>query len=276
MVRWCAAAVAASLLATCLLTAGNAAAQDGVLRPLCPDRPSKGTGPCTVDAGHLQIEADVFAGAWNHQGGSSVDSFTWFNPTLKYGLTDDIDIEINVPPLVSLRQSDTASGTTQRNSGVGDLYLRAKANLTGNRDAGWNVAIEPFLKAPTARAPIGNDAWEGGLLVPLAANLSDRWAIGITPEIDRVENGAGAGGHTAIAGSVGLTRAMGRGVSLTGEVWSAVDFDPAGATRRSSLDFAVAWTSAGHENLQLDTGVNLGLNRNTNDVEAYVGIARRF
>ena len=265
-----------AVFAAATLTAGQAAAQDGALRPLCPDRPAKGTGACTVDAGHVQIEADIFAGSWNRQGGVSDDSFTWLNPTFKYGLTDTIDVELTIPPIVQVRQHDSATGVTDKHSGAGDLYLRVKANLTGNRDSGWNVAVEPFLKAPTAHAPIGNGAWEGGVLLPFGTNLNDRWSVGVTPEVDVVENGAGGGSHTAIAGSVGLTRAMGAGVSLTGELWSGADFDPLGTTRQYSLDFALAWVPAGHENLQFDTGVNLGLNRDTDDVEAYVGVAKRF
>jgi hypothetical protein len=262
--------------ALALLVAGQAAAQDSGLRDICPDRPTKGTAPCTVDQGHLQLEADFFAGSWNRDGGISEHDFTYANPTLKYGLTDSFDIEVNLPPMQTVRVHDDATGETDSHSGIGDLTLRAKWSLTANRDKGWNFAIEPFLKAPVAHAPIGNGAWEGGLLVPFAGNLNDKWSIDITPELDVVEDGAGGGRHTALAGSVGLTRAMGAGVSLTGELWTATDFDPLGTTQQYSADFAVAWTPFGRKDLQLDTGVNLGLNRQTDDVEAYVGIARRF
>ena len=30
------------------------------LRALCTDRPTKSTGPCTVDAGHWQVESDIY------------------------------------------------------------------------------------------------------------------------------------------------------------------------------------------------------------------------
>ncbi len=32
----------------------------GELRSLCTDRPTKSTGPCTVDAGHWQVESDIY------------------------------------------------------------------------------------------------------------------------------------------------------------------------------------------------------------------------
>jgi hypothetical protein len=259
-----------------LAMAGRASADDGGLRDICPDRPTKGTAPCTVDKGHLQLEADFFAGGWNRDGGVSEHDFTYANPTLKYGLTDSFDIEVNLPPMQSVSIHDDATGQTTRNSGIGDMTFRAKWSLTANRSQGWNFAIEPFLKAPVAHAPIGNGAWEGGVLAPFAGNLNDKWSVDITPELDVVEDGAGGGRHTALAGSVGLTRAMGAGVSLTGELWTVTDFDPLGTSHQYSADFAVAWTPFGRKDLQLDTGVNLGLNRATDDVEAYVGIAKRF
>lgn len=261
------------LAALILAAAGPAWASD--LRDLCPDRPSKGTSPCTVDRSHLQLEADILDATWARQGGTSSDSFVWANPTLKYGLTDSLDIEVNIPPLVRLRSHDDAAGTTQRSAGIGDLTVAMKANLTGNRP-GWGVALLPFVKAPIAHQPIGDGAWEGGLLVPIAGDIGHGWSLDLTPEVDVVEDGAGGGHHAVAAGSLGLSHGLGAGVSGTVEVWSQADFDPAGTTRRYSFDLALAWVPGRQPNLQFDGGVNLGLNRETPDVEAYVGITRRF
>lgn len=275
-------ALAAGLALSFVALAGRAAAQDsstqelGALRDLCPDRPSKGTSPCTVDPGHIQIESGLFDGTWDRQGGVSNDSFVYASTLLKYGLTSDIDVEAGWAPLVVQRSHDRASNTTLTDSSVGDLYLRAKFNLTGNRDSGWNFALDPYVKEPVAHAPIGNGAWEGGVVAPLATNLSKDWSIDITPEFDVVENGAGDGRHTALAGSVGLTRALNGGVSVTGELWTAVDFDPVATTHQYSFDLALAWVPPKLKYLQLDTGVNLGLNRETPDVEVYVGVSRKF
>ncbi len=46
------------LAVAAFLIAGSAQAAE-TLRDLCPDRPAKGTAPCTVDAGHLQLEMDA-------------------------------------------------------------------------------------------------------------------------------------------------------------------------------------------------------------------------
>ena len=153
--------------------------------------------------------------------------------------------------------------------------FKEKADLTGARE-GWNVALMPYVKAPIARRPIGNRAWEGGVLVPIDGGLGEGWSIDLTPELDVVADEAGGGHHLALANVVGVDRDLGGGVTATAELWGQVDFDPAGTTRQYSFDLALAWIPARQPNLQFDGGVNFGLNRETPDVEVYVGISRRF
>ena len=91
---------AVSLLLT-LFLATAAYAQE--LRPLCPDRPSKGTSACTVDAGHVQLEADVANLTHDSAGGIATDTWVVANPTLKFGLTDSFDLEANLAPYAHVR-----------------------------------------------------------------------------------------------------------------------------------------------------------------------------
>lgn len=258
----------ACALGALLLAAGAARAE--TLRDICPDRPAKGSAPCTVDAGHWQLEVDLADVTRDNQPGLRTTTSLIASPQLKYGLTDSLDLEAAISPYV--RQSSRPGGAA---SGVGDLYLKAKANLTGNGD-GWNVALIPYLKAPTAKHDIGNGAWEGGVLIPFAGPLPGGWSLDVTPEVDALENQSGAGRHTAVSGSVGLTHALGGGVSATGELWAAKDYDPSGHSRQASGDLALAWVPKNRPNLQWDLGVNLGLNHQTPDVQAYLGVARRF
>ena len=53
-------------------------------------------------------------------------------------------------------------------------------------------------------------------------------------------------------------------------------FDPTGATAQYSFDLDGAWQPAGNSNLQLDGGVNFGLNHNTPDTQFYLGVSQRF
>ena len=262
-----------------VLGAGACWAKDapapGALRPLCPDRPSKGTSACTVDQGHLQLETDLFNGTWDRSGGVSTDTYLFTNPTLKFGVTDAFDIEANIVPYAQVRTVDHNAGTSSTASGVGDLYLRGKLDFAGNHGGNLGLAVEGFVKAPTAPLGVGDGAWEGGALVPFSYSLPHGWSLGVTPEADVVLNASGAGRHLALLLPVGLSHAVGPLLG-TVEVWTAQDFDPSGTGRQYSLDFAAAWQPAKAPDLQIDGGVNLGLNSATPDVQVYVGLARRF
>ena len=63
-------------------------------------------------------------------------------------------------------------------------------------------------------------------------------------------------------------------VTVSGEVWGDWNYDPSGTVRQYSADVAVAWQM--RKDLQLDGGLNFGLNRQTPGVQAYVGVSQRF
>src|SRR5438477_12745468 len=75
---------------------------DNALRPFCTDRPTKGTGPCTVDAGHLQIESDLFNATLQNSDGAVTDTYLYTNPNLKLGITENLDVELNVSSYVEV------------------------------------------------------------------------------------------------------------------------------------------------------------------------------
>jgi len=267
----------AALAAMAVLGPGAGAAQAGpapaALRPLCPDRPGKATAPCTVDEGHWQLEIDAADYTRQASAGGAAETWVLAGPQLKYGVTDALDLEASLAPFTRVRPGPGAGGRGA--SGIGDLYLRAKLNLAGNAGGALGLAIEPYVKAPTAREGIGDGAWEGGLLVPVSVSLPHGWSLGVTPEADLLRDGAGHGRHLALQLPVGLGHAVG---PLAGsvELWTQQEFDPAGAVRQYSVDLAAAWTPAGQPELQLDAGANLGLNASTPDLQVYVGASRRF
>ncbi|HEY4125663.1 MAG TPA: transporter [Rhizomicrobium sp.] len=263
-------ALAGALIA--LFAAGPAWADDAELRDLCPDRPGKGTSACTVDAGHFQLEVDAFDGTFQRQDGVTTDTYFVANPTVKFGVTDNWDIEANIAPFEYIRVHD-ASGT-QTESGIGDLFLRSKLNVTGNDGGAWGIALEPFLKIPTARSAIGNGAVEGGMLAPLSLDLGSGWSLGSTPEVDILKDESGGGYHADIINVLGIGRAFDGGVTLGAEAWSSSDLEPGGSTQSYSFDLDIAWQP--ESDTQLDGGINLGLNRVTPGAQVYLGVSRRF
>jgi hypothetical protein len=249
---------------------------DADLRSFCTDRPTKSTGPCTVDAGHFQYESDVFNVTYDTSGGADTTTVLYTNPTLKLGLTNTIDAEINIAPWETITSKDRATGRTTRASGVGDLFLRLKANLVGDDGGNLAVALVPYVKIPTAPIGVGNGAVEGGLIVPIQVNLPANWSLTIDPEGDVLKNAVGDGDHFNVSGLLSFSRPLSKTVTLSLEVWSDVNFDRGGTVTQASFDLGAAWIPAAHPNFQLDGGVNLGLNNQTPAAQAYVGVSQRF
>ena len=238
--------------------------------PICTDRPTKSTGTCTADAGHLQLEADLASYSELSLDGTRTETLLLLNPTLKYGLTPRLDVELNVPAWTQTRTHD-ASGTSTV-QGSGDLSLKFKQKLyTGPV---LELALMPVVKAPTAAHAVGNGAWEGGVLLPVVAKLSEEWSLNLSPELDVLANASGGGHHVNTAQLVNLGRTFPHDVTLSIELWADWDRDPTGSQRQVSFDLGAAWLLS--PSLQLDGGVNLGLNRLTPGVQAYLGISQRF
>ena len=240
--------------------------------PICADRPTKGTGTCTVPAGHWQIETALID--WSHSDSHGVRSdFTAIGASLlKFGISGNADVELGFAPYEISRLREP--GGTERNSGFGDMLVRSKIRLTAD-DAPVQIAVDPFVKMPTAGHDLGNGKVEAGLTVPVALALgSGPLSLAFAPEMDWRGDGDGAGRHAAMVQLVDVGMAASPRLSLTAELWAQWDWDPAGTARQYSADGAVAYLLS--NSVQLDAGANFGLNRNTPDVELYAGVSKRF
>ena len=154
------------------------------------------------------------------------------------------------------------------------MPVRPVSSVT-SADAPVQVDALPFVKIPTAKHSIGNGKWEAGFLLPIGYSIpKSQLALALTPEVDWVADSAGNGHHAAMAQVASLGWAVTDKLSLSAEVWGAWDWDPAGTTRQASVDGSAAYLVS--NDVQLDAGTNVGLNRNTPDVELYGGVSFRF
>jgi hypothetical protein len=248
---------------------------DSALRSFAPDRPAKGTGPTTVDAGRVVVEMEALNYA--RQKSNGVQATTWIgpNPTIKIGLTNQVDFQVNWAPFQQVKIHDSAAGTTDRFSGGTDLFLRSKINLWGNEGTGKTAfAIVPFVKLGTAPENLGNKSTEGGVILPYSLNLGNDISLAFTSEVDYLRNTVGRSYHVGYVNSIGLSGPIVKDVTLTGELWSSINRDPARTISQYSVDLALAW--AAKPNLQFDIGANFGLNHDTPALQIYTGVARRF
>ena len=239
--------------------------------PICPDRPSKGTGTCTVPAGQWQIETGLVD--WTHDKSDGVtDEFVALGASLiKYGVDDRIDVEVGVVPFQTMRVH--GGGVSDRMSGIGDLVVRSKVRLTGE-DAKVSIAVDPFVKIPTARHNLGDGKVEAGMTVPVGVSLGGPLSLGFAPELDWRADADGHGHHAAMVQLIDLGIAASSKLSLTAELWRQWDWDPAGTGKQASADGAVAYLVS--NSLQIDGGANFGLNRTTPNLELYAGVSARF
>jgi len=240
--------------------------------PICAARPGKSTPACTVPAGRFQVEAGLADWSLEDSRGERDTSLVVGETTFKYGLTDRSDIEVDVTPWQRL--TSRADGVRGRASGFGDVTVAYKQQLTSN-EAAIQVALEPVVKIPTATRSLGNGKWEAGLLIPVGYVIaSTPLSLGATPELDWVADGDGHGHHAAMAQVIGLGWAASDKVGLSAELWGQWDWDPAGTMRQYSADASLAFLPS--NDVQLDAGANVGLNRQTPDLELYAGVSKRF
>ena len=238
--------------------------------PICTDRPTKANAICTVPKGSFQLETSALGWTLTKAGGAKSSTVYMGQSILKYGLTDRSDVQLGFTPYVRIRNS----GASADHTGVGDIIVRYKHRVSA-QDSPVQVDLLPFVKIPTAKQGIGNRRMEGGLAAPISFGLGSGVTATLGPEVDLLADGDGqrpASGDWSISS---ICRRPSRPrLTLIGELWSNLSFDPAGTIKQASADAAVAYAISG--SMQLDAGVNAGLTSDTPDIELYAGVSLRF
>lgn len=238
---------------------------------ICTDRPTRANGACTVPKGMVQIEADLFGWQTSQRGGERVDVLVFGAPTIKYGLSDSSDIQLNWSPYSRARSRDGA-GVVRTDEGIGDVTLRFKQRLTVP-GGDWQVALLPFVKLPTAASSIGNGKVEGGLAIPVNYSIDGGWTLTLGPQLDLLADRDGQGRHLGVTGLVNIGKQIGR-FTLYNEIWTSQAFDPSGTVSLWSYDVALAFLPV--PAWQIDVGANIGLNKATPDLYGYLGVSTFF
>jgi hypothetical protein len=253
-----------------LVAASPAVAQDE--EPICADRPGLSTPTCTVPAGMIQVETTIADWIKDRSGGVRTEELTVGETAFKYGVTDRLHIELSLVPYTRVRTRDGDERETL--SGFGDMGIAAKYKVTGD-DAPVQLALYPFVKIPTAKRPVGNGEIEGGILIPIGYAIpGSNLSLVLGPELALVADEDGSGHHLAMAQVVGIGFPLAPRLSASAEILGSWDWDPAGTVRQYTAGMSAAYLLS--NDVQIDAGVNLGLNRATSDVEIYSGVAFRF
>ena len=258
-------------MAVLLVGAAPALAEE---RDYCPARPGLGTPACTIAPGHVSVETALVDWKLDDTTDSRVDTVTYGDTLVRVGITDIIEAEIGLTPYGHVRTRDKTIRAVTRDGGVGDLFLGAKVNLHNPDGSGFSIAALPFATAPTGGAALGAGDWGAGFLLPMSVDIGHSLSLQLTPEVDAAVNGSRVGRHVAYSAVLGLGFPIAKTLTGTVELQGLQDDDPGGAKTQAFASASLAWLPK--PDLQLDLGGVAGLNRDSADVELYVGISRRF
>jgi hypothetical protein len=244
---------------------------DADLRSFNTDRPPKANSPYTVDAGHFQYETDIAVFGYGDTDGVRTQAWTVVDPTLKLGLTNTIDAELQITPYESVVAKSAANTTSV--SGVGDTVARLKINVLGDDHGVIAVALLPYVKLPTAQSGLGNGRVEGGLILPISFSAPGGFTVIVMPEGDYLKDTAVSGYHAAFDFLINVSHPLDKRWTVYTEAFTTQSFR---AQEKPIYTLDEALTCALTPNLQLDFGGNFSLNGVAPRAQFYMGLSQRF
>ncbi len=248
------------------------------LRDMDTDRPNVTNTPHTIDAGHWQIETGIMDYSYYHSSSSGEnersDDFALGQFNLRLGVSSNLEFNVVVDAYKTDRE--ISDHTTIRAHGLGDTIVGGKLNLWGNEggnEVGYTaMAIQPQFKFPTARNDIGNGRFEFSVAVPFLANLPAGFHLGLQPGGSYERNSSNTGYVTGFPASVSVDRVILGNLDVYLEYASDLSTEKH-VTAPQTIDLGGTYPLT--KNLVLDAGVNVGLNRASNNVEVLIGISIR-
>ncbi|HYP17970.1 MAG TPA: transporter [Opitutus sp.] len=218
--------------------------------------------PETVKPGKFLLEMDGLSLTFDRDrsAGERFEAIGIASALIMTGITDDLDVQVGLDCF--RRETYVSSGTRDSRSGLGDLTLRAKYTVWRARDGGAAAAVIPYVKAPTSNGGLGNDAVEGGLIVPWSTQTAGGFVPGAMLVCDIVRNDADDGYESQWALTAYVEREVLQGITAYAEL--IFQTDPGTASRAAGEAGAGARSRLG-EHIELDYQILRGLNGRASD-----------
>jgi hypothetical protein len=237
------------------------------MRDLSADRPDLTESPYSVDAGHFQVEMDAYLFSRDDLDLVRSDASGAGVVNLKAGLLDNLDLQFVFVSWVQERTTFKPTGGDTSVSGTGDVALRAKINVWGQKpDQFGAVGLLPFVIFPVASNDLGVAETVYGLAVPIGLAMPQDLNAGFM-----VRGARSSGDETEwlFTGTLGRT--------LVGALGGFVEF-----ARHRALEGG-DWTSLINSgltygigpDLQLDGGAAFGLTESAADYTVFLGLTAR-
>ena len=260
------------LLVAALAFALPALGQEG-RRDLCPDRPGLGTPACTLDAGATMLEIGIADWTLDRDADSRTDSFAFGDALFRAGLTPSLEVQVGWTMLGHVRERDRTSGDVARWTRTGDITLALRQNLRNPDGSGFSAALMPYATLPVGGRSVGAGDWGAGLIVPVSFELG-ALSLGLSPHVDAAVDADGDGRHLAYGSVAGIGFGVSDDIAMAAELAFTRERDPDGSRTEALAGLSAGWQPDPES--QWDVGANVGLNRDSADVELYFGFARRF
>jgi hypothetical protein len=196
--------------------------------------------PQTVSPGHFLLEMDALNLTVNRDGSDRYTALGVATTLVTTGLTANLDVQLGAE--VFIDQKIESGSFTDRRSGIGDVYARMKWKFFDQ--AGTAVALLPYLKVPTNSGGVGNDAVEGGLIVPWSTQLPTGLEVAAMGEVDFKRNPADNGYDTFLYASAFAKQPLVGGFALYGE--ATVGKSSGGEPFASTLGGGVTFNVTSH------------------------------
>lgn len=238
------------------------------MRGLSTDRPDITESPISVDAGHFQIETDVFKTTRNKTAGLTTVENNINLANLKLGLTHRTDLQLVVGSYVTSNTKDNTGTKKDETSSFGDLTLRMKYNFWGNDEGKTAFSMMPYVNFPTSA---NNSHVEAGVVFPFSVDLGNDFGLGTQVQFDLVKSELSKGYHAGFLHSIVIGKEINKWVEVFGESYYTLD-----AERKQfqlSVNGGIGYLPT--ENLKIDLGFNYGLTKNTDNVY-FIGFSFRY
>ncbi len=246
------------------------AAAPSSLRALTTDRPDTTESPFTINAGHVQIETTLFGYTRSARDAAGVqnDRFEIATTNLRIGLSEAIEFDFVLHPY----GGSLASARGPARGGIGAVDLRAKVNFWGNDGGKTALALLPFLSVATdSDNGFGPVDVEYGVLVPLSIEISDRLGLGLNAGLNLRRSEETAPYRISVPLTASLAVAWADRIGGFYEVAAEVG---GGESPSLSLNTGITWLIA--DDLQLDTGIGIGVAGSADQIAPFLGFSARF
>ncbi|TRW17537.1 transporter [Glacieibacterium frigidum] len=256
-----------ALLGAALIGAAPLFAAEPARRDFTTDRPDTTESPFTVEPGHFQVETTLFGYALGkREDGARPRSYEFATTNVRFGVTSALEIDVGIAPYGIFDP-----GTGPRRQGVGAIELRPKLNLWGDDGGPTALALLPFVSIPLdPGSGVGPDDVEYGVLVPLALDFGGGLGLGLNggvvarrPDADR---GYRAFGIATASLSVDWSDTVGSYFEAAAEIGDG--------QASTSLNTGITWQA--RDDLQFDTGVQVGVSGDADRFAPFVGVSLRF